>query len=58
MHDVQIEIIIDTPGGVEARKLVKPRAVTVVKVETRTLGDTLGQLESKTLINTLRDMLA
>ena len=58
MHDVQIEIIIDTPGGVEASKLVKPRAVTVVKVETRTLGDTLGQLESKTLINTLRDMLA
>ena len=45
MHDLKIEAIIDTLGGVEAGKLVKTKADTVVKVETRTVGDTLGELD-------------
>ena len=45
MHDLKIEAIIDTLGRVEAGKLVKTKADTVVKVETRTVGDTLGELD-------------
>ena len=58
MHDVKIEAIIDTLGGVEAGKQVKTWAYTVVKVETRTVGDTLGQLQAEALINTPGDALA
>lgn len=58
MHDVKIEVIIDTRGGVEASKLVKTWADTVIKVDTRTVEDTLGQLEADALIYTPGDALA
>jgi len=44
LHEVKIEVIFDTLGGVKASKLVKTWADTVIKVDTRTVGDTLGQL--------------
>ena len=58
LHDVTIEAKIDTLCGVEARKLVKTRADTVVKVKTRTLGNTLGQLQAEALINTPSEAVA
>ena len=58
MHDVKIEVIIDTRGSVEASKLVKTWADTVIKVDTRTVEDTLGQLEADALIYTPGDALA
>ena len=57
LHDVKIEVIIDTGGGVEASKLVKTWADTVIKVDTRKMEDTLRQLEADALINTPGDAL-
>ena len=58
LHDVEIEVIIDTRGDVEASKLVKTWADTVIKVDTRKVEDTLRQLEADALINTPGDALA
>jgi len=52
LRDVNIETIIDTLGGVEARILVKSCAATVLKVETTTVVNTLGQLQAEALIDT------
>lgn len=58
LHEVKIEVIIDTLGGVEVSKIVKTWTDTVFKMKTRTAGDTLVQLEVKALINRPGDTLA
>jgi len=58
LHDAKVEVKIDALGGVEARKLLKTRTDTVVKVETRTVVDIFGLLKAKALINTPDDALA
>ena len=58
LHEVKIEVTIDTLGGVEVSKIVKTWTDTVFKVNTRTVGDTLVQLEVKALINRPGDTLA
>ena len=45
MRDVNIQAIIDTLRNVEPRILVKILADTVVMVETRTVGNTLGDVK-------------
>ena len=42
-----MQAIIDTLGDVEPRILVKTLADTVVLVESRTVGDTLGDVKYK-----------
>ena len=58
LHKVKIEVIIETLGGVEVSKIVKTWTDAVFKVNTRTVGDTLVQLEVKALINRPGDTLA
>ena len=58
LHEVRIEVTIDTLGGVEVSKIVKTWTDTVFKMKTRTAGDTLVQLEVKALINRPGDTLA
>ena len=58
LHEVKIEVTIDTLGGVEVSKIVKTWTNTVFKMKTRTAGDTLVQLEVKALINRPGDTLA
>ena len=58
LHEVKIEVTIDTLGGVEVSKIVKTWTDTVFKMKTRTAGDTLVQLEVKALINRSGDTLA
>lgn len=58
LHEVKIEVTIDTLGGVEVSKIVKTWTDTVFKMKTRTAGDTLVQLEVKALINRPGDTLA
>lgn len=58
LHEVKIEVTIDTLGGVEVSKIVKTWSDTVFKMKTRTAGDTLVQLEVKALINRPGDTLA
>ena len=56
--NVNIEAIIDTLGFVEASILVKSWADTAVKVETMTVGYTLGQFQAEAVNDAPSDSLA
>ena len=58
LGNVNIEAIIDTLGFVEASILVKSWADIAVKVETMTVGYTLGQFQAETLNDAPSELLA
>ena len=58
LHEVKIEVIIDTLICAEVSQIVKTWADTVIKVNTRTVGNTLVQLQGKAVINIPGDTLA
>ena len=58
LHEVRIDVIINPLSGVEVSKKVKTWAGTVIKINTRTVRNTLVQLQSKAVINKPGDTLA
>ena len=58
LHEVRIDDIINPLSGVEVSKKVKTWADTVIKINTRTVRNTLVQLQSKAVINKPGDTLA
>ena len=58
LHEVKIEVIIDTLACAEVSQIGKTWADTVIKVNTRTVGNTLLQLQGKEVINIPGDTLA
>ena len=58
LYEVRIDVIINPLSGVEVTKKVKTWADTVIKINTRTVRNTLVQLQSKAVINKPGDTLA
>ena len=57
LQEEMIEVIIYTLGCVEVKQNTENLANTVLKVNTRTVGDTLVQLQANALINRPGDKL-